>query len=375
MLCCLCVILSSRQKHKDVWHLPENLRGFVAPWFQKTSHFLSFLADFYNNGQAIPSFHESTSTMILTVTPNPCVDKTIFIPRLQPGTKIRAPRYSCITGGKGCNVSRAIQVLGGATRALFFAAGHTGRHAVEMLEKEDGVPCVPVWVSGMTRTITTVLEEELHRQTAFFEPGPAITPEEYTGFLEQFRREVQDAQLVTLNGAASNAGQDTLYRDLILIAHEYEVPVILDAYGPIFSKGLEAKPYMVKPNLDELEGLLGYPLPTREAQWLAVDWLLSRGIPLVVVSLGKEGALIATEDRQGHLKPPAIEEVNPVGSGDALVAGFALGMTRGLSLEETARLGIALGTANALTWDIGVFDPLEVERLRQEIRLRFRDDS
>lgn len=310
--------------------------------------------------------------MILTVTPNPCVDKTIFIKHLEAGTKIRAPRYSCITGGKGCNVSRVIQVLGDKTKALFFAAGHTGRHAVEMLEKEDGVPCVPLWVSGMTRTITTVLEEEIHRQTALFEPGPIITPEEYTRFLELFRRELSGVALITLNGAASNAGQDTLYKDLILIAHEHKLPVILDAYGAIFEKGLEAKPYMVKPNLEELEGLLGKALPTREAQWQAVDELLSRGITLVVLSLGEEGALVATKDWQAHVQAPAIEEVNPVGSGDALVAGFALGLARGLSLEETARFGIALGTANALTWDIGVFDPEQVERLRHEVIIQYR---
>ena len=269
-------------------------------------------------------------------------------------------------------MARAIQTLGGEVRALFFAAGHTGCHAVEMLEKEDGVPCVPVWVSGMTRTITTVLEEEIHRQTAFFEPGPAVSEKEYALFLDHFRNEVQQTHLVTLNGAASNAGQDNLYKDLIHIAHEYKVPVILDAYGTIFSRGLEARPFMVKPNVEELEGLVNRKLPGLEERWQAVDHLLEQEVTLVVVSMGEEGALVATKEWQYQVMAPPIEEVNPVGSGDALVAGFALGLTQGLGLEETARFGVALGTANALTWDIGVFNPETVEKLRRLIHLEPR---
>ncbi|HOD96257.1 MAG TPA: 1-phosphofructokinase family hexose kinase [Candidatus Hydrogenedentes bacterium] len=307
--------------------------------------------------------------MILTVTPNPCIDKTLFIRQLTAGAKIRAPRYSCITGGKGCNVSRAVRAMGGETNALFFAAGHTGKHAVEMLEQDDGVPCLPVWVSGMTRTITTVLEEPLHRQTALFEPGPPVNREEYQAFLQHFREHACRAALVTLNGAASNAGQDTLYFDLIQIAHACDVPVILDAYGAIFAEALKARPYMVKPNLEEMEALTGKRLPTRREQWEAVDFLLAQGITLVVLSLGDQGALVASGDWHCHLLPPAIQEVNPVGSGDALVAGFALGLTQGRSLEDTARLGIAMGTANAMTWDIGVFHPEEVAALQSRITI------
>ena len=310
--------------------------------------------------------------MILTVTPNPCVDKTLFIDEIRLGGKIRAPRYTCIAGGKGCNVSRAVKAMGAHTSAMVLVGGPTGRHVVDMLEKTDGVPCIPVWVNGVTRTITTVLEEPVHRQTAFFEPGPLTTPEERSRFADLFREAMSGTSLVTFNGSAPDPALDTLYRDLLDIARESDVPVILDAYGPIFEHALQGRPFMVKPNVEELEQLLGRPLETREAQWEAVEELRGRGVSLVVLSLGASGALVASEGAQFHARPPVIEEINPVGSGDALVAGFALGLTQGLDLEATARLGVAMGTANAMSWDIGSFTRNEVEALLGQVAVQYR---
>lgn len=313
--------------------------------------------------------------MILTVTPNPCVDKTLFTGPIQLGSKIRAPRWTCIAGGKGCNVSRAVKAMGGETAAMILAGGPTGRHVTDMLEQQDGVTVIPVRVAGLTRTITTVLEEEVHRQTAFFEPGPLTTEAERTGFLDLFREHVAGASLATFNGSAPDPALNMLYRDLLDIARAAGVPVILDAYGPIFANALDGQPHMIKPNVEELEQLFGHTLDTRGKQWQAVDELRGRGIPLVVLSLGAEGALIAAEQKCFHALPPVIKEVNPVGSGDALVAGFALGLTRGMNLEETARLGIAMGTANAMSWDIGSFSRDQVEALLPQVRILPRTNS
>lgn len=313
--------------------------------------------------------------MILTVTPNPCVDKTLFTGPITLGAKIRAPRWTCIAGGKGCNVSRAVKAMGGGTSAMVMTGGPTGRHVIDMLEQQDGVTTIPVWVKGLTRTITTVLEEAQHRQTAFFEPGPLTTDAERTQFLELFRQNVAKATLATFNGSAPDPALDTLYRDLLDIAHEAGVPVILDAYGQIFANALERRPFMVKPNVEELEQLFGTVLDTREKQWWAVDQLLEYGINLVVLSLGKDGALVATKKECFHALPPEIEEINPVGSGDALVAGFALGTVQHLKLEDTARLGVAMGTANAMSWDIGSFPREQVEALQPQVQLFPRTGS
>ncbi|MBI5093253.1 MAG: 1-phosphofructokinase family hexose kinase [Candidatus Hydrogenedentes bacterium] len=305
--------------------------------------------------------------MILTLTPNPCVDKTIFLPELKVGTFMRSERYTCIPGGKGTNVSRAVKALGRATKAMVIVGGHSGAHVVEMIEQQDGVECIPVRVASPTRTITTVLEETIHRQTAFFEPGSKITPGEVQHIVETFRQAVQGAKVVTFNGTVPDPILNGLYRQLIPIAKDAGAITILDSHGASFALGLEAAPYMIKPNVAETEELVGFRLDTMEAKWKAVTHFHGRGVELVVLSLGKDGALVSRGAERFHITPPAIEEVNPVGSGDALVAGFAIGLAENMPLTEMATLGVAAGTANAMSWDIGHFTREEVDAVRAQI--------
>ena len=307
--------------------------------------------------------------MILTLTPNPCVDKTVFIESYQPGDRVRAQRYACVAGGKGNNVSRAVQSLGYDTVAMPIVGGHTGQHVVQMLEEEDGLRCEACWVADSTRTITTVLEESAHRQTAFFEPGSKVTAAEKTAVLERFAEVVTEAQVVTFNGMVPDPILNALYQECIEIAKDAGVITILDSYQEPFLLGLEAQPYMVKPNLEELEQILGDSFSTREAQWKAIGSLHERGVTLVVVSLGADGALVSQDGEQFKVVPPAIEEINPVGSGDALVAGFAIGLQESWPLQDTARFAIAAGTANAMSWDIGHFSKDEVDNLVEQVRV------
>lgn len=308
--------------------------------------------------------------MILTVTPNPCVDKTVFIDTLKAGTFMRSQRCTCIPGGKGTNVSRAVKALGRNTRAMVVVGGHPGAHVVDMIEDQDGVECVPAWVESQTRTITTVLEESVHRQTAFFEPGSRVTGAEYEGIIETFRKAVEGAKVVTFNGTVSDPAIKTLYRDLIPIAKDRGAKTILDSHGPEFALGLESTPHMVKPNIAETEELVGYKLDTRDAQWKAIDSFHDKGVTLVVLSLGKDGALVSRDGERFHVVPPAIKEVNPVGSGDALVSGFAIGLLENLPLRDMATLGCAAGTANAMSWDIGHFTKKEVDALIAQVEIR-----
>jgi 1-phosphofructokinase family hexose kinase len=309
------------------------------------------------------------STVILSVTPNPCVDKTVFVERLTPGAKIRSQRYTCIPGGKGNNVARSVKALGFEAASLVIVGGPTGQHVVDMIEHQDGVRCIPVWVKDMTRTITTVLEESGHRQTAFFEPGPAVSKRELKRLVDIFSRALVEARVITLNGTVPDPRIDSLYQQLIRIAREAGVITILDTYGPELALALGAAPYMVKPNLTEAEGFVGFRLDTRDARQRAIDRLHEKGVELVVLSLGKEGALVSRGGERYHVIPPQIEEVNDVGSGDALVAGFAIGLQEGWPLEETARLAVAAGTANAMSWDIGHFTREEVNQVMTQVRI------
>ncbi|MCC6490398.1 MAG: hexose kinase [Candidatus Hydrogenedentes bacterium] len=308
--------------------------------------------------------------MILSVTPNPCVDKTVFIDQLKIGTFMRSPRCTCIPGGKGTNVSRAVKALGRATRAMVVVGGHPGAHVVDMIEHQDQVECFPAWVASQTRTITTVLEEPIHRQTAFFEPGSRVTESEYRSIIDVFEHAVEGAKVVTFNGTVSDPAIKTLYRDLIPIAKTHGAMTILDSHGPEFALGLESVPYMVKPNVAETEELVGYALESPDARWKAIDFFHEKGINLVVLSLGADGALVSREGERFQVVPPLIREVNPVGSGDALVAGFAIGLAEGMTLRDMATLGCAAGTANAMSWDIGHFTREEVDDLLKQVEIK-----
>lgn len=307
--------------------------------------------------------------MICTVTPNPCVDKTVFIEHLEPGGRFRSKRYTCVPGGKGTNVSRALKTLGAETRAMVLVGGHTGRHVVEMIAEQDGVACAPFWCREATRTITTVLEATPHRQTAFFEPGPQLSEVEVAGFVAHAREAMAGAALVTLNGTVPCASLEGAYAELIAVAREAGVLTLLDAHGPEFRHGLAAKPDFIKPNQQEAEEFLGRPLDTEAARWEAVAAFHAAGIRGVVLSLGKEGALFSLDGERLRAVPPAIDEVNPVGSGDALVAGVAWGVERGKPLEEIARMAVACGTANAMSWDIGHFTLGEVKSLAARVEI------
>ena len=307
--------------------------------------------------------------MILTFTPNPCVDKTIFLKEITLGGKMRAPRYDCVAGGKGNNVARAVKTMGRSSTAMVVVGGHTGRHVVDMIEQDDGVTCVPAWVESPTRTITTVLEEKHHRQSAFFEPGSTITEGDHASMISLFTTAVQGMRVVSFNGAVSDRGIETIYRDLIPIAHEAGAMTILDTYGPELEAGLEAKPYMVKPNGEEAAAWAGLDPDKRKTPRRAADKFHEHGVKLVVISLGANGALVSRDGECLRVTPPAIEEVNPVGSGDSLVAGFAIGLLETMALEEMAALACAMGTANAANWDIGHFTAKEVEKLRSKVQV------
>jgi tagatose 6-phosphate kinase len=297
------------------------------------------------------------------------VDKTVFIDSLHAGAFMRAQRYTCLAGGKGTNVSRAVHALGRPTRAMVVVGGHTGRHVVDMIAHEDGIDCVPAWVDSPTRTITTVLEETIHRQTALFEPGSRVTGAEAKEIVDTFRGAIVGASVVALCGTVSDPAIRNLYVELISIAHEAGVLTILDSHGPEFAEGIAAKPYMIKPNVPELEEWIGHGVGSIAERWCAIDRAHEQGIELIVLSMGKEGAMVSRGDNRFRVLPPEIDEVNPVGSGDALVAGFAIGLMENVTLEEMAILGCAAGAANAMTWEIGRFTRKQVEMLVPRVRI------
>ncbi len=305
--------------------------------------------------------------MILTVTPNPCVDKTVFLDAMEVGRKNVCRRVTTIPGGKGNNVARAVKALGEQSASVVLVGGAPGQHVVDMITGQDGLECHPVWIRENTRTITTVLEEGPHRQTPLFEPGPRVTCTEKESLIHEVRSRLGNTDILTLNGTVPDPELHDVYRTLIKLAAEAGVTVILDTHGPELELGLESAPFMVKPNEAEAAELVGYALDSDGARWRAIDWFHARGVTLVVLSLGPEGVFVSDRLVRLHVKPPPIEEVNAVGSGDSLVAGIAVGLLRKWPLEQCAIWGVSAGTANAMRWDIGHVTQADVERIAPQV--------
>ena len=308
--------------------------------------------------------------MILAITPNPCVDKTVFLDQMAVGKKNVCHRVTAIPGGKGNNVVRAVKSLGEESAALVLVGGPPGQHVVDMITRDDGVTCHPVWIAAHTRTITTVLEEGFHRQTPLFEPGPAVTAEERDRFVSSAVGLLDGVKILTLNGTVPDPMLADSYGAIIRAARARGVTTILDTHGPELARGLEAVPFMVKPNDAEAAELVGFSLDSDAARWRAIDYFHGRGVELVVLSLGAQGVMVSRGGERMHVLPPPIEEVNAVGSGDCLVAGMAVGLLRGWPLEQTAIWGVSAGTVNAMHWDIGHITRADVERLAGQVSVK-----
>ncbi len=308
--------------------------------------------------------------MILTVTPNPCVDKTVFLDTMAVGGKNVCHRVTTIPGGKGNNVARAVKALGEQSASVVLVGGAPGQHVVEMITGQDKLACFPVWIAENTRTITTVLEEGPHRQTPLFEPGPRVSLAEKERLIDEVRLRLGETTILTLNGTVPDPVLHDVYRTLISLAKAAGVAVILDTHGRELAIGLEASPFMVKPNEAEAAELVGYALDSDVARWRAIDWFHGRGVAMVVLSLGPDGVFVSDGRERLHVKPPAIEEINAVGSGDSLVAGMAVGLLRKWPLEQCAIWGVSAGTVNAMRWDIGHVTQAEVEQIAPRVMVR-----
>jgi len=301
--------------------------------------------------------------MILTVTLNPCVDKSMALERLTVGAFNDAVEAHDVAGGKGTNVARMAKHLGAPVKSLVLLGGESGRLVERLIRERDEIEPLVVWTQASTRNIVTMYERDRKRATAYVEPNPRITESEAAELMDRYAAALDDAEIVCFGGSAPDRVLDDAYRQMIEQAKGRGIRTILDSRGEALRLGVQAAPFMVKPNVAETEHLLESPVPDEEARWRAVEWYRGLGIDIIALSLGRAGAIIDWQGRRWRAEPPPIHEVNPVGSGDCLVAGFACGLLWGWGPEQTIRLAIAAGAANAAVWDAASPSRADVEAL------------
>jgi 1-phosphofructokinase family hexose kinase len=309
--------------------------------------------------------------MILCVTLNPCLDKTLKVAGWKPGDLVRGIGVREVVGGKGNNVARALKRLGKTARPVTFLGGAVGRHCEELLRREDGLDPLVVTTEAPTRVILTVLTEGTTDQTAFFDPDPVILGSEAESFLD--RVEVALGQpgisALTLSGSSPSAATHGVYSELISLARARRIPVFLDTYGPALESIWGFWPTVIQVNRKEAGGRLRKPAPSdQDVLGLLADWH-GHGVTLGIVTDGPAPALIQAREKWFRAIPPAIKAVNPIGSGDALLAGLVDAWLGGLDTEPMIRHALGCGAANAAVWDAGAVDPEAARRFAEEVIL------
>ena len=311
--------------------------------------------------------------MILTVTLNPSLDEWMFLDTLRVGGLNRARAFARYPGGKGINVSRVVHELGGQTVAVALAGGDDGAILSRLLTAQH-IAHQFVSVPGSTRNNYEIQTTTPRALTQLNMPGPRVS----SGVLARLTRVVSrcavKAQAVVYSGSLPPGAPPSTYRRLITRLAAHQVLTVLDASGPALRHGLTARPWLIKPNRAEAEELVGRRLRTRAQVMRAAVALTQRGPAHVLISLGEEGAVLASAAAQRCwvAQAPAVRVQSTVGAGDSMVAGFVLGWLRTHALEEAFRWGMACGTATALTPGTELCHRADVERLSRRVTVRAR---
>jgi tagatose 6-phosphate kinase len=301
--------------------------------------------------------------MILCVTLNPCLDKTLTVPPWRAGDLVRGVAVRDVVGGKGNNVARALLRLGRKPRPVTFLGGAVGSCCERLLQDDDRLTPLVVHTEAPTRVILTVRTEATSEQTAFFDPDPAIKPSEAEALLDRVDQAIKrvEVEAVTLSGSSPAATTHSVYSDLIALAQGHRIPVFLDTYGPSLDAAWGFAPTAIQLNRREAAIRLRKPKASDlDVAGLLEEWR-RRGVQCAIVTDGPNAALAMVRGRAYRASPPAIQVVNPIGSGDSLLAGIVDGWLKGLAPESLLQRGIACAVANALVWDAGAIEPATVD--------------
>lgn len=307
--------------------------------------------------------------MIVTVTLNPTIDQTLVLDRFVAGDTLRVKSSRFDPGGKGVNVSRVVRELGADSVAMGFAPGGLGRY-IEQTLRAQGVECDFVHTKGETRTNITILDESRHRHTILSDPGPRTDIRYIRQLLFKLRRRLRANDWLVVAGSIPPPLAPEIYAEIIDLGRKQWVHTVLDADGPALAAGLAAGPEMVKGNRRELERLLGRHLDDEGSTIRAAHELRGMGVCTAVVTRGREGAIAVCDDGSWRGQAPRVQAVSAVGCGDALLAGVVLTLSRGGTMEEALRLGVAAGTACVLTPGTELCRRREVELLQPRVKVQ-----
>lgn len=307
--------------------------------------------------------------MIKTVTLNPAVDKTVEVNNFTVGTVNRISAVRLDAGGKGINVAKVLRVLNGHCLALGILAGRNGHFIKEHLDKW-GIPNDFVFTAGETRTNLKAVDPIGRTFTDINEPGVEIPTADLELLERKIFADLAQGGILVLSGSVPAKTDPGLYKDWIEQAEKAGARTILDADGKLLQEGIKARPFLIKPNLHELEQLLNSRLVGPDAIAAAAQGLLATGINMMVVSMGAEGAVFVQKERALYAEALPVEPKSTVGAGDAMVAALSLALAEGYTLEKTVTLAMATSAAQVMTAGTLPPEPGQVRKLENMVSYR-----
>jgi 1-phosphofructokinase family hexose kinase len=306
--------------------------------------------------------------MIYTVTLNPAVDRELTVPAIEFDSVLRASACQIDFGGKGFNVSRVLRSLGAASVALGFAGGKSGELLRDGLNSL-GIETDFVWIDGETRTNVSIVSPAQKRYVKVNEPGPTISTSEQAALLQKIQGLAKEGDWWVLAGSLPPGVPDSIYAEITAIVQAGGARVLLDTSGEALQYGCQAGPYLVKPNAFEAHKLTGLPVDTLPQIITAASAIQEMGATIVVISMGKDGAMLFADCKAWIGRSPRIEERNPIGAGDSMVGGLVWGLQAGYDTAEALRWGIACGAATASLSGTAVGDRDMVEALLSQVQI------
>lgn len=308
-----------------------------------------------------------SSPMIITITLNPCIDKSSSVPLLKPESKLRCTEVVHEPGGGGINVSKALRKLDAASVALFPAGGHNGNMLCSLLKKE-GIVFHAVDTSVETRENWILVEGSTNDQYRFTFPGREVNEETIKKLIDGIRS--FSPSYVVASGSLPPGLPDYFYGLIVKNAAAVGAKCIVDTSGPALQalKGKHA--YLIKPNIGELCKMLGVDwLDKDEVPDAAQQAILDGFAEVIVISMGAQGAWLVTRDERFFAVAPAVEKRSTVGAGDSMVAGITYSLQKGRNWEEALKFGVACGSAATMNEGTQLFNKDDAWRLYEQIRI------
>ncbi len=309
------------------------------------------------------------SSQIITITLSPCIDKSTIVERFVPEKKLKCSYPVLEAGGGGINVSRVLKNFKTNSECIYISGGYTGK-ILDNLVFHEGLNAKTISSEQYTRENFIVFEKHTHLQFRFGMPINKVVEKEWRAVLNQIKKSKKSSFLV-LSGSVSENISPVFFKEIELFVKKTNCKFIVDTAGSALKKIITAGAFLIKPNLNEFSGLYGTKtLNYKELVKKAKQMVAKAKVENVLVSIGKDGAILVNKTGGYHLIPPKVKVKSTVGAGDSMVAGIIYNLNKGIEILDAVKLGVAAGSATTANSGMQLCSLTEAKKLLPKVKIK-----